>query len=94
MRRRRISAKERRVCARKKRFATVEEANEAVRARMLNLRPYPCPACKGWHLSSDTNPNFPGRPAAELVKIQETKEALERMRKDSKFTYRRKRGAA
>lgn len=34
----------------KARFRSARDANK--RAKRLNMRAYPCPACRGWHLTS------------------------------------------
>jgi hypothetical protein len=42
------------ICARKKRYPSLEEAEQAVRHAAITLRPYRCALCREWHLTSRT----------------------------------------
>jgi hypothetical protein len=50
------------ICARKARFASAEEADEAARRSGLPLRPYRCDRCRRFHLTSRTKGKRMPRP--------------------------------
>jgi rubrerythrin len=52
------------ICARKRRYASETEANEAARATGLVLRPYRCDRCGHIHLTSRTKGKRIARPVA------------------------------
>lgn len=42
------------ICARKRRFGSVEEAEAVAAAAQVTLRAYRCELCREWHLTSRT----------------------------------------